>query len=78
MLIQPKGMTWELRSIGSRACEAIEKAEPTNHSPKREFGRIITTVGWDLCPVRLFVRARLFVRDNGPKLRLVCFSLPLA
>ncbi len=32
----------------------------------------MTTVGWDHSPVRLFVR------DYGPKPRLVCFILPLA
>ena len=30
------------------------------------------TVGWDYCPVRLFVG------DNGPKLQLVSHSLPIA
>ena len=30
------------------------------------------TVGWDQCPVRLFVR------DIGPKLQLVFLNLPLA
>ncbi len=35
-------------------------------------GGIITTVGWDHGPVRLLVR------DDGPKLQLVCYSPQLA
>ncbi len=38
----------------------------------KAIGRPRSTVGWDHCPVRLFVR------DNGPKLQRVVFVLPLA